>query len=131
MTKVFHIRNSFQKRRTLYFEENVSSIYEKIVYWKNNTFHIPTSKGGRYFIDEAARLINAWVRGSPLKNIALKAVMIMPSLLIQKPSNDSKSKDHTKALERRLQLWTDGHSAELLKEGERNYKKSSEASQCT
>ena len=44
--------------------------------------------------------------------------MIMPSLLLQNPSKDPKTKDHTKALERRLQLWTDGHLAELLKEGE-------------
>ena len=43
--------------------------------------------------------------------------MIMLSLL-QKPSKDSKAKDHTKALERRLKLWTDGHLAELLKERE-------------
>ena len=28
------------------------------------------------------------------------------------------AKDHTKALERRLKLWTDGHLAELLKGGE-------------
>ena len=42
----------------------------------------------------------------------------MPSRLLQKPSKDSNSKDHTKALERRLQLWTDGHLGELLKEGE-------------
>ena len=41
--------------------------------------------------------------------------MIMPSLLLPKPSNDSRTKDHTKALERRVQLWTDGHMAELLK----------------
>ena len=44
--------------------------------------------------------------------------MIMPSPLLQKPSKDSKTKAHTKALERRLQLWTDEHLAEILKEGE-------------
>ena len=99
------------------FEENVSSIYVKIVYWKNNIFLLPTGKGGRCFIVET-RLIDAWVRGSPLKNIALKAITIMPNLLLQKPSKASKAKDHNKALEGRLQLWTDGHLAELLKDGE-------------
>ena len=112
------------------FDENLSSIYEKIAYWKKNIFLLPTGywkknifllstgKGGRCFIDETTRLIDAWIRGSPLRNIALKAVMIIPSLLLQKPSKDSKAKDHTKALERRLKLWTDGHLAELFKEGE-------------
>ena len=90
----------------------------KTVYWKKNIFLLPTGKGGGYFIDETIRLIDAWVRCSPLKNTTLKAVMIMPHLLLQKPCKDSKAKDHTKALERRLKLWTDGHLAELLKEGE-------------
>ena len=84
------------------WEENVSSIYEKIVYWKKNIFVLPSSKSRSCFIDETTRLTDAWVRGSPLKNITLKAVMIMPSLLLQKPSKDSKTKDHTKALERTL-----------------------------
>ena len=48
----------------------------------------------------------------------IKAVMITPSLLLQKPSKDSRAKDHTKALERRLKLCTDGHLTGLLKEGE-------------
>ena len=42
----------------------------------------------------------------------------MPSLLLQKSSKDSRTRHHTKALERRLQLWTNGHLAELPIEGE-------------
>ena len=30
-------------------------------------------------IDETTRLIEAWVRSSPLKNVALNVVLIMPS----------------------------------------------------
>ena len=78
-------------------------------------FLYPTGKSGRCFIDETTRLIDVWVRGSPLKNITLKAVMIMPSRLLLKPRKGTKTKDHTKALERRLKLWTDGHLAQLLK----------------
>ena len=86
------------------FEENGSSIYEKIVYWKRNIFLLPISKSGRCFTDKTTRLIHVWVRSSSLKNIALNAVMIIPSLLLQKPSKTLKTKDHTKALERKLQL---------------------------
>ena len=74
-----------------HFAENVSSIYEKIVYWKNNIFLLPTGKSERCFIDETKRLIDAWIRGSLLKNIALNTVIIMPSLLLQKPNKDSKT----------------------------------------
>ena len=42
----------------------------------------------------------------------------MPSLLLQKPTKTSKSKDHLAALERRMSLWTEGHLLELLREGE-------------
>ena len=41
----------------------------------------------------------------------------MPSLLLQKPSKNSNTKGHTKALRRRLQSWTVGHLAEILEEG--------------
>ena len=42
--------------------------------------------------------------------------MAMPALLLQKPSKESKSKDHVTALKRRLASWKKGDIAELLKE---------------
>ena len=42
----------------------------------------------------------------------------MPSLLLQKRSQKSKSKDHLRALERRLELWESGEVMELLKESD-------------
>ena len=45
------------------FEESISSIYEKTVYWKKNIFLLPTGKRGRCFVDETTRLIDPWVRG--------------------------------------------------------------------
>ena len=48
----------------------------------------------------------------------MKAVHIMPALLLQKPSKTSKSRDHVKALERRLDLWHEGKIRELLEEAE-------------
>ena len=44
--------------------------------------------------------------------------MIMPALLLQKPSKSSKSKDHVAALQRRLDLWDEGNILELIEEGE-------------
>ena len=52
-----------------------------------------------------------------MKGIAFTAIMIMPSLLLQKPSKRSKSKEHLIALERRIELWKSGEFLELLKEG--------------
>ena len=43
--------------------------------------------------------------------------MILPGLMLQKSSATSKSRDHSKALERRLQLWNEGKFIEILREG--------------
>ena len=99
------------------FENNLNIVYEKIVYWRKNLFLLPSGKYGKAFINETTRLLNSWVDDSPLKNIAFKAIMIMPSLLLQKPSKESKAKDHVKALDRRMMLWHSGDLIELMNEG--------------
>jgi hypothetical protein len=47
---------------------------------------LPSGAAGKSYIRETTRLINYWNNNSKaLKNTALKAVMIMPHLLLQKP----------------------------------------------
>ena len=46
----------------------------------------------------------------------MKAIHIMPSLLLQKTSKNSKASDHTKTLERRLEMWHRGDIEELYDE---------------
>ena len=100
------------------FERNVNYVYEKVVYWRKNLFLLTTGKAGQCYIDEITKLMNDWAHDSPLKEIAFKAIMLMPNLLLQKPSKRSKSKDNILALERRMCLWYEGNVLELLKEGE-------------
>ena len=42
-------------------------------------------------IDETTRLMNAWLSDSCLKDIAFKAIIIMPGLVLQKPAENSKA----------------------------------------
>ena len=77
---------------------------------------VPTGAAGKRFINETTKMLNFWTDNSPLKLIALKALHIMPTLLLQKPSQTSKSKDHLAALSRHLELWDDGKISELLYE---------------
>ena len=42
--------------------------------------------------------------------------MTIPNLLLQKPSASSKTKEHTKLLEKRIQLWKEGKTRELLRD---------------
>ena len=62
--------------------------------------------------------MNAWVHYSLLKGIALKAIMVMPNLLLQNPCKESKTKDHIAALERRLYLCESGNILDLFKDAQ-------------
>ena len=64
------------------FETNVSTVYEQIVYLKKNLFLLPSGKAGKQYIDETTKLMNEWLQESPLKDIAFKAIMIMPNPLL-------------------------------------------------
>ena len=51
-----------------------------------------------------------------LKNVEIKAMHVVPGLVLQKPSKSSKVKDHLNALDRCLKLWEEGEMLELLDE---------------
>ena len=90
--------------------------YEEIVYMKRNLFDLPKCANGKEFLRELTRLIHEWSSKSPDRDICLKAVMIMPSLLLQKASVKSTHAENKRHLERRLQLWKDAEIEELLME---------------
>ena len=67
-------------------------------------FLIPSGAAVKAYINEITRLMNAWNNNSSIGNIALKALHLMPRLLLEKPRKTSKTKDHIKALERRIEF---------------------------
>lgn len=75
--------------------------YEQIVYWKKNLLLLSSERASRSFSEDTVRLLNSQIEGAAWKNMSFKAVMIMPSLLWQKPSKKSRLKDHLVALKRR------------------------------
>ena len=79
---------------------------------------LPTGRAGKDLIDEITRLLNAWILDSSMKHITFKAIMVMPSLILQKPSRNSKAKDHSEALRWRMILWQSGDLLQLFKEVE-------------
>ena len=95
----------------------IDRCYEEIVHWKRNLFKVPSGRAGKAFARETTRLLRAFSEGSALESVALKAIMVMPSLLLQKPHTKSKTKEHSQHLERRMQLWSDGNIEGLLEEG--------------
>ena len=68
-----------------------------MVYWKKNLFLLPSGQAEN-------QLMNECICKSPLKDIVFKAIMVMPGVLLQKPSRKSKSKDHMTSLENQMKL---------------------------
>ena len=99
------------------FACTIDSSYDEIVHWRQNPFKVPSEKAGKAFIQEITQMFRDYADGSALESVALKAAMVMPALLLQKPHPRSKAKDHTIHLERHLQQWMDGDVEGLMKEG--------------
>ena len=66
----------------LMFENLLNDIYGKIVYWRKNLFLLPTGAAGKKYIRELARLLQAWVDDSPLKDISMVAIHVMPAFTV-------------------------------------------------
>ena len=98
------------------FTDAVDKAYNEAVHWKRNLFMVPSGKAGKQFVKELARLFQAFADQTPLERIALKAAMLMPMLLLQKPHATSKAKEHLQCLDRRLNHWFAGEIEILLKE---------------
>ena len=96
--------------------EDIDMIYREIVHWRHNLFKIPSGKQGKVFVNEMARLFNAYAEASSLEGVAIKAAMVLPALVLQKPSKTSRSKDHSNCIERRMKEWQAGHFHTLYEE---------------
>ena len=98
------------------FCNTVNDVYDEIVHYRRNIFNVPSGRAGKSFIEELTFWIKQFNSDSDLNSVTLKAFMVLPTLILQKPSATSKSKEHSKAIERRLALWKQGNLSLLLKE---------------
>ena len=95
----------------------VDTIYDEIVHWRRNVFKLPSGRHGKEFVQEMTRLIDLWKNKSPIfESIALKLLMILSALLLQKPSHKSKSKQHAEYLGKRMIWWKNGEFDKLMDE---------------
>ena len=88
MAMIFHIRLNVKKSVTgiwwqeVTIEKDLNNGNEKIVRWKKNLFMLPSGAAGKRYVEEVTRLMKLWIQDTPLKSISLKAVHIMPVLLL-------------------------------------------------
>ena len=95
----------------------INEAYDVVVQWKRNIFLVPSGKVGKAFVSEITCLVRGYAEATAFEGIALKAVVVMQVLLLQKPHARSKSRDHVQHLSRRLDLWKNGDVQALIREG--------------
>ena len=103
--------------QTELFEKLICNAYDEVIFWRKNLFMLPSGKASKQFIRELTFWIEQYNKNTHLHGISLKVFMLLPGLLMQKPSKQSKAKEHNIKLNERLQLWTEGNIEALLKEG--------------
>ena len=91
-----------------------NAVYEEVVFWRKTPFKLPSGAAGKNFLREVARLMNLWTDNKPLSEVALNLVMVMPALLLQKPSRKSNAKQHSEYLAKRLSQWQHGQFNEIM-----------------
>ena len=99
------------------FTSRLNTVYSEVVHWKPNLFFVPMCNQGTMFVQELSALFKAYGESTPMESIALKAAMVFPPLLLQRPHHRSTTREHKCCLERRLQLWKEGDLLQLLREG--------------
>ena len=101
----------------LKLKEEIDAAYNVIIHWRRNLFDLPTSKIGKTFVQELSHWLDHFNQGTKYRCIALKIFIILPALLLQKPSSKSKSSEHNDLLQRRFELWEQKDINKLVREG--------------
>ena len=98
------------------FVKAIDDVYDEIVQWRKNLFKLPSGKASKTFINELTTWVEHFNKNSEFQCIALKVFMVLPNLILQKPSKTSKAKDHLKKVEERMTSWKEGKIYELVQE---------------
>ena len=50
---------------------------------------LQSGKSGKQYIEETTRLISSWIHNVTLQDVAFKAIMVIPNLLLLKPARET------------------------------------------
>ena len=95
-------------------KKTINEPYEKMVFGRKLIFQLPSNREGKQFVNEITSLIDAWSFDSASKIIAIKNVMVLPNLILQKSSTKASNEINKACMERRFKLWKDGNVKDLL-----------------
>ena len=99
--------------------ETIETIYNKIVYFKHHNMFTPSQGTTTEMMTrEMTRIIEEYNNDTSGKAMAMKLLMIMPKLLLQKEHMKAKKKENDKGFRRRMEAWQKGEYLELMEEAE-------------
>ena len=70
-----------------------------------NLFNLSSNSAGKQFVDELTKLTDCWVSDSPLSSTALKILVLLLNLLLQKSSNKASNTINKDHFSKRLKIW--------------------------
>jgi hypothetical protein len=70
---------------------NCKKVYTEIVKWRRNLFLLPSGAVGKQFIEQLNKVVSGFVSKSSTESAAMTMLMIMPALLLQKPTKKVKN----------------------------------------
>ncbi len=86
-------------------EQVVDEAFSRIVKWDKNIMSVPRGKCGKEFIAEVTRLLQLFNKQTAWPPLAIHLLLIFFPIMLQKPSANSKAREHSKYLFKRLELW--------------------------
>ena len=60
------------------FTNDLNDAYDQIIFWRKHIFLLPTGAAGKKSINEITRIMYLWINDTPMKDIAFKAIHVMP-----------------------------------------------------
>ena len=98
------------------YREEGDNIFTKLVHWKKIIFDLPEEALGKAFINALTKLINKSSSKLPNRDICLKSLIAVSSLILQESSSKCKTLEIKSHYERRLNLSKNKDVASLLNE---------------
>lgn len=108
---------SFRTPRGLYTFQKDHDAYSTVVHQRKSVYLFPSGSVAKLVIEEMTRLGNCWTYTTKQDSLMMNALLILPIILLQKASFNSKSKENAETSKRILSRWKDGQIGELLFKG--------------
>ena len=64
----------------------INGVYDEIVHFRRNIFNVPSARAGKAFKEELTFWIKQFNSKLDLNYVALKAFVVLPTFILQKPS---------------------------------------------